>query len=144
MPDGWEIANRRWVGLEFNGGNNWTLDPLRAEDALWDADGDGLLNLYEYEWELIIDLGMKGELQESHNELPSSVQYWVPTDPNNPDSDGDTLPDGWEARYQRDWLVINSGINPLNGSDWMKNPDGDGYDSNHDGVLDLEEQFLMH
>ena len=142
MPDGWEIEHRRWIGLSFNGGNNWTLDPLRAEDAMWDADGDGLLNLYEYEWGLTLELARAGELAESHRELPSYAMDWVATDPNNPDSDGDTLPDGWEARYLRDWQVVNSGINPLNGSDWMKNPDGDGYDINHDGVLAVEEQLF--
>ena len=34
MPDGWEIQNRRWIGVGFDGGNNWTLDPYRADDAL--------------------------------------------------------------------------------------------------------------
>ena len=142
MPDGWEIAHRRWIGYSFNGGNNWTLDPLRPEDANWDADGDGLVNLHEYKWGNVVELGLAGELIESHNELPEYVANWSKTDPNNPDSDGDTLPDGWEARYLSDWQVSNKGINPLNGSDWDKNPDGDGYDINHDGILDLDEQLF--
>ena len=25
MPDGWEIQNRRWIGVGFDGGNNWTI-----------------------------------------------------------------------------------------------------------------------
>lgn len=141
MPDGWEIEHRRWVGLTFNGGNNWTLDPHRAEDAGWDADGDGLLNLYEYEWSLILEEARNGELIESHGEMPSYADDWFATDPNNPDSDGDTLPDGWEARYLRDWPMAYVGINPMNGSDWLNNPDNDGYDINHDGVLSIEESL---
>ena len=58
MPDGWEIQNRRWIGAGFDGGNNWTLDPFRAEDANWDADNDGLANLYrKYQWSLMVDQG---------------------------------------------------------------------------------------
>ena len=44
MPAGWEIEHRRWVGTAFDGGNNWTR-PMRADDALWDADRDGLANI---------------------------------------------------------------------------------------------------
>ena len=58
MPDGWEIQHRRWVGNSFNGGNNWSLDPTRAEDAAWDADQDGLANLCEYQWSLVREAGL--------------------------------------------------------------------------------------
>ena len=34
------------------------------------------------------------------------------------------------------------GINPLNGSDSLNNPDGDGYDVNMDGSLSLDEQLV--
>ncbi|MEC7273484.1 MAG: hypothetical protein VXV85_07540, partial [Candidatus Thermoplasmatota archaeon] len=47
------------------------------------------------------------------------------------DTDGDGLPDGWEARGACTWDVSRVGINPLNGSDAFENPDGDGYDINH-------------
>ena len=36
------------------------------------------------------------------------------------------------------------GINPLNGSDAFENPDGDGYDVNHDGVLSADEAFVNY
>ena len=36
----------------------------------------------------------------------------------------------------------NRGINPLNGSDARNNPDGDGFDVNHDGILDLNESLV--
>ena len=78
----------------------------------------------------------------SHGESNESALSWVPTDPNNVDSDGDTLPDGWEARYTCSWNKDNKGINPLNGSDALNNPDGDGYDINMDGVLSIDEQLV--
>jgi len=144
MPDGWEIEHRRWVGTTFTGGNNWTLDPLRADDALWDADGDGLANLCEYQWSIVRDLAANGELFESHGESSASAQQWATADPNNIDSDGDSLPDGWESGGLCAWDSSRRGVNPLNGSDAFENPDGDGYDINHDGVLSDDEAFVNY
>ena len=142
MPDGWEIENRRWVGSSFTGGNNWSLDPNRPEDANWDADGDGLINICEYRWTQTRQLAIQGELLETHGESPESALNWSESDPNNIDSDGDTLPDGWESSYTCNWDSSRSGINPLNGSDALNNPDGDGFDINRDGELQQNEQFV--
>jgi hypothetical protein len=51
------------------------MDPLDPGDALDDPDGDGLINVEEFE----------------HG-----------SDPNNPDSDADGLPDGWEVENYLD------------------------------------------
>ncbi|MDP6870321.1 MAG: hypothetical protein QGI21_06080 [Candidatus Poseidoniaceae archaeon] len=142
MPDGWEIENRRWIGSTFTGSNNWTMDPMRAADANWDADGDGLSNLCEYQWTQIKAIGLLGDLFETHYESESDVALWFDADPNNVDSDGDQLPDGWEARSACNWDVSRVGINPLNGSDYLENPDGDGYDINHNGVIEDNEAFV--
>ncbi len=140
MPDGWEIRNRRWIGTTFHGGNEWTLDPMDPTDRDEDADSDGLTNYCEYQWELLLlDAQVNG--LSSHGESAEAAQNWTKIDPNNPDSDGDSLPDGWEARYACGWDIANVGINPLNGSDYFNNPDGDGYDANHDGVLTEDEWF---
>ena len=144
MPDGWEIQHRRWVGTSFNGGNNWSLDPTRAEDAAWDADQDGLANLCEYQWSLVREAGLNGDLLEEFGESPESVETWSIPDPNLVDSDGDTLPDGWEADSQCTWSPLRIGVNPLNGSDLFENPDGDGYDVNKDGVLTPNEMYVNY
>ncbi|MCH2645092.1 MAG: hypothetical protein MKZ54_07375, partial [Candidatus Poseidoniaceae archaeon] len=144
MPDGWEIEHRRWVGTSFNGGNNWSLDPTRADDAAWDADQDGLANLCEYQWSLVREAGLNGDLFEDFGETAESVATWSIPDPNLIDSDGDTLPDGWEADGQCTWSPLRVGVNPLNGSDLFENPDGDGYDVNKDGVLSQNEMFVNY
>ena len=90
MPDGWEIRNRRWVGDIYTGGNLWTLDPRNPNDADEDADGDGLSNLCEYQWSQIIEDVIREGLP-SHGESNESALSWIPTDPNNIDSDGDSL-----------------------------------------------------
>ena len=141
MPDGWEIEHRRWIGDVYTGGNLWTLDPRNPNDASMDADGDGLSNLCEYMWGNLLETVAREGLP-THGENASAAANWTKTDPNNPDSDGDTLPDGWEARYQCTWARNNAGINPMNGSDALNNPDGDGFDVNHDGVLDLNERLV--
>ena len=112
IPDGWEVIHRRWIGSSFTGSNNWTMDPNRAEDALWDADGDGLSNLCEYQWTQIRLLGIADELLESHFETAAAAANWAEADPNNVDSDGDGLPDGWEARNACTWDISRVGINP--------------------------------
>ncbi len=141
MPDGWEIENRRWIGDIYNGGNLWTLDPRDPTDANDDADNDGLSNLCEYKWSNLLETVIEEGLP-SHGETSDAAVNWTATDPNNIDSDGDSLPDGWEARYSCSWSVNAAGLNPLNGSDALNNPDGDGYDVNHNGVLELEEQLV--
>ena len=60
------------------------------------------------------------------------------------DSDGDTLPDGWEADGQCTWSPLRVGVNPMNGSDAFENPDGDGYDVNKNGVLEPSEMFVNY
>ena len=89
MPDGWEIQHRRWIGDAFTGGNNWSLDPLRPDDANWDADGDGLPNLCEYQWSVVRLMGINGDLLELYGESPEAAELWSVADPNLIDSDGD-------------------------------------------------------
>ncbi|UCE73790.1 MAG: hypothetical protein JSV56_12305 [Methanomassiliicoccales archaeon] len=87
MPDGWEV----WYANNPAGGAaNNLLDPDDASDKNQDPDNDGLTNIQEYN---------------------------AGTDPTNPDTDGDGMPDGWEVQH---------GLNPLNYWDRYSDPDGDG------------------
>jgi len=84
MPDGYEVldafGNLRPIDQRLN-----PLDPTDADD---DYDGDGLTNLEEY---LVRD-GLVG------NPPPSAIWDYY-SDPFNPDSDGDGMPDGWEVHF---------------------------------------------
>ena len=73
MPDDWEESNN--------------LDPL-ADDSASDPDGDGLVNLKEYQ---------------------------SGTDPNNSDSDSDACDDGWEINNNYDPLSFNQRPADING-----------------------------
>jgi len=68
--------------------------PPRCPDLTADDDHDGLSNCEE--------------------------QFITHTDPQNPDTDGDGIPDGLEVR---------AGLDPLDGTDAHLNPDGDNWDN---------------
>ena len=142
MSDGWEIENRRWIGDAFDGGNSWTLDPFNANDKFEDADQDGLTNFCEYQWTSIREAAISGTYALSHGEQGLEAQNWSEGDPNDVDSDGDSLPDGWESGGECAWLPDRAGINPLNSTDLLSNPDGDGFDIDGDGVLSLNESYV--
>lgn len=88
MPDEWE--------------KKYGLDPDDDADRKLDPDGDGLTNLAEYRY---------------HIPKPHNGVWNGGTHPNNADSDGDIIQDGWEIEFDLD---------PLNASDAKLDPDGDG------------------
>lgn len=88
MPDGWEVY--------------YGLNP-RINDSLLDMDGDGSLNLGEYTW----------NRSETWNEEIDGV-WWNGTNPNNWDTDGDGMKDGWEVKYGLD-PTDDTGINGAEG-----------------------------
>ncbi|MGA1872868.1 MAG: hypothetical protein ACMUHY_04290 [Thermoplasmatota archaeon] len=65
-------------GYELQSG----LNPLNSSDYFKDLDGDGLPNYQEFAF-------------------PNRENLWFRTDPKNPDTDGDGMPDGWEAFNSR-------------------------------------------
>ena len=52
------------------------------------------------------------------------------------------MTDGWEAGGLCAYDAGRVGVNPLNGSDGLENPDGDGFDVNLDGVLEPGEAYV--
>ncbi len=55
------------------------LTPVNASDRFLDLDGDGLQNFQEFAY-------------------PNITIVWFKTDPSDPDTDDDGMPDGWEAK----------------------------------------------
>jgi hypothetical protein len=84
--------------------------------------GYGLLSTGEGRWALEgLEVQLGPDLDKDGDGLVLADELRLGTDPNNPDTDGDGLPDGWEAKYS---------LNPLSavGIDGAAgDPDGDGY-----------------
>ncbi len=119
MDDGFEVSH--------------SLNPLNAADATSDADGDGLSNRWEFKLGLnprLIDSDGNGvtDAQEDrdHDRLTNLSELLTHhTLPDQPDTDGDGLSDGWEILYGYSALVNNeTDTNPTN--DPSADPDNDG------------------
>ena len=89
MPDGWEIY--------------YGLDPLISADAWYDSDSDG--------W----DSNFDSELAYEERYF-NYMEYFNDTNPLVKDTDGDTMPDGWEVYF---------GLEPLRPSDNFEDKEGD-------------------
>ncbi len=90
MPDGWEAAHG--------------LNPAAAIDANADPDGD---------W---FDADLDGKITTAET-FGNVREYQAGTDPQRADSDGDSMPDGYE------W---SCGLDPADANDAQGDPDGDG------------------
>ncbi|MDG6225729.1 MAG: hypothetical protein QCI82_09475 [Candidatus Thermoplasmatota archaeon] len=132
LPDGWEYRMGKCIKNEKNkrmiqeydkiyrtnywnelleGQFFWIINPLIASDVFDDPDRDGLNNRQEYE---------NG------------------TDPLNPDTDGDGMPDGWELDsknrgppiyhpQKRKYVYHLNPLSPPNEPDWCLDADHDGF-----------------
>jgi len=108
MPDGWEVK--------------YNLNPILASDANEDLDNDG----WDFNRNFILSDG------ERYTNLE---EYWNNTNPRVNDTDGDGMPDGWEAFY---------GLNATDSSDANDDFDSDGYDSNRDTFVSSEEKYTNY
>lgn len=97
-------------------------DSLVSEPALVDSDDDTIPDVWEIEF--FGDLSKDATRDTDKDHAPDFVEFRLGLDPNNPDSDGDGLPDGFEM----------GGINRFD----PKKPDSD-IDSDGDGFSNLEE-----
>ena len=133
MWDGWE-----WYYSRYRAGhtNALAMDPLDNGDdnmattnlfdgtagqyAIDDLDGDGLLNIEEFQYWLDHAKRYLVDYTPARAAIPTN--WWL--DPTNPDSDGDTMGDGWEH---------------LQGFDPGDPSDGDGDETDGDGVINRVE-----
>jgi hypothetical protein len=69
-------------------------------------------------------------------------EIWIyGTDESNPDSDGDGMEDGWEAFHAKiDLLSGLPTLDPMR-NDSFENPDGDGIDADHNGIIQGDEHL---
>jgi len=105
----------------FKGELTAGTNPLKA-----DTDGDGLPDGWEVRYSLnpLSPVGMNGAAGDPDGDNLNNLQeYLRGTDPRNPDTDGDGMPDGWEVTH---------GLDPLNSADAHE-------DWDNDGLTNLEE-----
>ena len=104
MPDGWEAY--------------YNLQPKDPSDANQDFDEDGY------------DANRDGFVSsiESYTNIEEFLNN---TEPNNNDTDGDGMHDGWEVYYN---------LNPLDIYDSTVDNDEDGFDANYNGTLEEDEE----
>ena len=151
IPDVHETLFEEWM--------NWTavdgrevvlqgLDKNNASDASTDRDHDGLNATEEFCWPYPANCtapgfprGLTGQLDENNDRI-----Y---LDPRVSDTDGDGMPDGYEAYMCHrmggfDTLSLRyvcPAFDPLNGSDLTLDSDNDGFDVDRDGILSDAERF---
>jgi hypothetical protein len=101
-----------------------SLNPLRAFDRLGNPESEG---------------DMDRDLLNNTAEFARDVSHTNPTDP---DTDGDGMPDGWEV-VMASWdpNTAKPNLNPLDPSDPYKDPDWDGV--NYTLQRDSEGNFII-
>ena len=125
MNDGFEVT--------------YLLNPLASSDAGSDADLDGLSNLWEYKLRLNPRLtdsnsnGLSDALEDRELDGLANLAELTTynTDPSQPDTDMDTLPDGWELANGFDPTVHN-GTDGDATNDATADPDGDGLNNSQE------------
>jgi len=159
LADGYYDENGNWIEDTGSGGGSDTIDPWYL-----DTDGDGITDAEEWGG-FSVEREVTYETTDSYPAYDSStgeetwetITYtsttlsseWIRTDPYNPDSDFDGLPDGWER---------DTGFHPLDPTDGLSDLDGDGLpngaefglgtqmwliDSDGDEFWDAEEVFVL-
>ena len=108
MPDGWEIF--------------YNLNPISSLDSNKDLDEDG------YDWN-------RDSSISPDERFTNLEEYNAGTNPWNPDTDDDTMTDGWEVHY---------GLDPRSNGDAWFDSDVDGWDSNFDMELSFDERYLNY
>jgi YD repeat-containing protein len=127
LPDWWETAH--WGGVT-------------NADGSADSDGDGLINVHEYEADTdpLVNHG-----DSDGDTLGDDYETWAGTDPNYWDTDGDGMADNWEVEYGFDPTVPNDPDANSDGDSWTdgeeanQNTNPNSADTDGDGVNDDED-----
>jgi pseudolysin len=120
------------IDLDFdNMPDQWELDnglnPADPADALLDADGDGLNNVGEYE----NGTDPNNADTDADSLSDGDEVNVIGSNPLNADTDGDELPDDWE---------YNNGLDPTDAGDALLDADGDGLNNKGEFVLGFDPQ----
>ena len=121
------------------------LDKLEP-DSEFDKDIDGLTALEEYCWPYPAECVESGFVRGQTGNLNESGERWY-LDPRVADTDGDGMPDGFEAHMceklggydMEEKKFVCESFDPLNASDADIDLDEDGFDVNRDGFLSINE-----
>lgn len=154
---GQKTFNLQWVATAEGDGNtdffafvdtellptSFVTELELGQTKILDTDSDGMADGWELKFGLNpnnaadagTDIDVNPTSGEVGDDLTNLEEYELSTDPTNPDSDGDGMPDGWEAEF---------GLNPNDPDDATDDADLDP-DSGllvPDGLTNLEEFTL--
>ena len=151
IPDVHENLFEEWMNWSTVDGRTIVMpgmDSNNASDALVDNDRDGLNATEEFCWPYPANCTAPGFPRGLTGVVDSEGERSY-LDPRVSDTDGDGMPDGYEAYMCERVGGFNifslkyecQNFDPLNGSDVYDDPDEDGFDVNRDGVLSTTERF---
>lgn len=115
----------------------------RTDPLLADTDGDGMNDGWEVQYGFdpldVLDPG--ASLDADSDGLTNLQESQNGTDPNNADTDGDGMPDGWEVDHGLNPLVNDSSLDPdsdglTNLQEYMLGTDPKDNDTDNDGMPD--------
>jgi hypothetical protein len=153
LPDGDEVHINQTNPLEMDSDGDWMwdgweltmgLDPTNSADGLLDEDHDNLPNQLEF---VFMDKGYDPFTANSAAAFPwnedpdcddiTTVAELVThrTNPRQPDTDEDFMPDGWEIRFAFNAKTHNSKSSNPN-DDWDMDPDLDNLTNGEESIFD--------
>ena len=151
IPDVHEDIFSEWINSTAIDGRGYSMEGMDkddASDAILDVDRDGLNSTEEYCWPYPAECTDPGFLRGLTG-VVDGEGFRSYLDPRKSDTDGDGMPDGYEA-----YMCLRIGgfdvfsqryecadFDPLNASDSTKDPDKDGFDVNRDGIMSFNEWY---
>ncbi|MBP7829429.1 MAG: LamG domain-containing protein, partial [Kiritimatiellae bacterium] len=114
-----------------------------ARSTPLDSDSDGLDDLYELSHAAVLDPLNPDDAgaDADGDELSALQEKAIGTNPGNPDTDEDGMPDGWEAEHELNPLVNDAAADPDNDDlpnlgEYLARTDPHNRDTDSDGLTD--------